>query len=492
MPSLTTSLTLGQKFKVAQDRFRNDPVGFNERVLKRNGYWEMQEAIARSIVDYHVTVCYSGNSVGKDYLLGGIVPWWVFCRTNSLCIVTGVSQTLLGSITWKEVRRAIEGSPLLRALKWRITNGVKTSPQVVEVRPGWHALGYSTTTVERASGQHAPELLAIVNEGSGVEDEIYDAIDSLKYKRLVVFGNPLRAEGRFVELIRQAERDRAEGVPKHLAVNAIQIPSTMSPHAHLDESPWGLADKTWLASCYRRYGEHSLWVRSHIKAEIPRVSADQLLEERWLDAAATIPRDPATLSVDHPVFATRWISGDLGEGVGRDSTSVFVTDDYGVLDVVWGSALDLESAALIYHDLGRKWQVPHHRMSYDRVGIGREFPLHLARLGMTFLTQPVGYAGSSAATLSEFTNLRTEAAFMLRAALDPSGSPDWRRPHTRRAQPYSIPPGDYWERLRTELSKLTYHLVGTQTALLSKDDHCKILGHSPDLSDALCQRFAFT
>ena len=60
----------------------------------------------------------------------------------------------------------------------RITGGMKASPAMVEVRPGWQALGYSTTSVERASGQHAKDLLVVVEEVSGVEGEIWDAIES--------------------------------------------------------------------------------------------------------------------------------------------------------------------------------------------------------------------------------------------------------------------------------------------------------------------------
>ena len=61
--------------------------------------------------------------------------------------------------------------------------------------PGWHALGYPTTSVERASGQHAKDLLVIIEEASGVEDEIWNALYSLKYSKLVAIGNPIRAEG---------------------------------------------------------------------------------------------------------------------------------------------------------------------------------------------------------------------------------------------------------------------------------------------------------
>ena len=125
---------------------------------------------------------------------------------------------------------------------------------MIEVAPGWHALGFSTTSVERSSGQHAKHLLTVVEEASGVEDFVFDAIDSLGYERLVCIGNPIRAESKFVDLIRQAARDRADNVPPRLAVNAIRIPSTESPHAHEEKSEFGLADRTWLESMYRKYG----------------------------------------------------------------------------------------------------------------------------------------------------------------------------------------------------------------------------------------------
>jgi hypothetical protein len=125
-------------------------------------------------------------------------------------------------------------------------------------------------------------------------------------------------------------------------------------------------------------------------------------------------------------------------------------------------------------------------MSFDRGGIGREMALHLARYDL--MARP--YTGAAGASSPEYTNLRTEAAMRLRMRLDPEGAADWRAPF-RRQVPYAVPPGDFWPRLRDELSKLTYHLVGSKIALLSKEDHAKALGHSPDAADALLQAFSF-
>lgn len=491
--SSTLSSTTIQQLRRIQAKYRNDPVGFNRDVLKRPPYdpdpakRQYQHEVCDSVLKYRVTVVFSGNSTGKDYLLGGLIPWWGFTRPNSLTMVTGVSQTLLGSVTFKEVRRAVSGSPLLSRLGLKMSQGVKASPQVIEFGPGWHVLGFSTTNVERASGQHAPELLAVINEGSGVEDAIYDAVDSWVYKRLLVFGNPIRAEGRFVDLIRQADADRRDGVPPHLAVNAIQIPSTDSPHADLDHSPYGLADRTWIDAMVRRYGADSLWVKTHIKAEVPEVDADRLIPDAWLDRAAAVERLP--LNPFDADARTRRISCDLGEGVGRDSTAICVRDRLGVLEWVAGAALGLGDAAARIAELAHRWRVPHHRISYDRLGIGRDLRHHLARHG---ITEAIGYAGSGRPRDPRaFTNLRTEAAWRLRQRLNPDWCDDPAFPRATAQTPFRIPPDAQWSMLREELQELSYECVGKQVRLIPKEDLCAILGRSPDRSDALLQSFAF-
>ena len=458
---------------------RDDPNLFNELFVDDgHSFWSRQREMAESVVNYRTSAFYSGNMIGKDFFVGRLVWWWLYTRPGSLVIVTGPSQTLLGSVTWKEVRRALP-----RLASARLSKGVKTSPQQVDCGGGWQALGFSTTSIERASGQHNEHLLVVVDEASGVDDEIWDAIESLGYERLVAIGNPIRADGRFVQLIRQAEQDARDGIPPRLAVKAIQIPSTDSPHANMEKSPWGIADKTWLDSCYRRYGRESLWVRSHIKAEIPEVSADTLIPENWLDYAAAQTRP--SLPLNHPIHATRRLAVDLGEGVGRDSSCVLVRDDWGVLEVVVGSSIGLPEAATLMYQLGQRWSIPAARMSFDRLGIGRNMPNHLAKWG---LTAAVGYAGEASPMDSQFTNLRTEAAWKLRQRLDPQHVPDIRTPLVAQ-RPFVIPTQEWYSRLREELKPLTYSLSGRKTKLLPKTDWATVLGHSPDVADALIQSF---
>ena len=294
-------------------RFRDDPDMFHSTILRRPAYWWRQTEAAQSVAENRDTVVCSGNAVGKDYLVAGLILWWLLTRRNALVIVTGPSQTLLGTVLWKELRRAIAQARL--PLGGHITQGVCSSPHRLDFGDGWGALGFSTNNVERASGQHARDVLVIAEEASGLPPHAWEAIDGLKYARLMAIGNPIRADGRFVDLIRQGERDERDGAPAHLRVKALRIPSTESPHAHLEHSPYGLADKTWLEANERRYGKDSPWVRSHIHALIPEVSGQAL----WIRRGSTPARRCARRS-GRPYPQKLWLAVDLAEGVGRDWT----------------------------------------------------------------------------------------------------------------------------------------------------------------------------
>lgn len=467
---------------------RNDPDAFND-VFVNDGksFWSRQREMSESVVKYRRSIIYSGNMIGKDFWIGRLVWWWLLTRPGSLVMITGPSQTSLGSITWKEVRQATPrwmGTDV-RSVSARLSQGVKSSPQMVDLGPGWQAMGLSTTTVERFSGHHNSQLLVVIDEASGLEPEIRDSIESLGYERLVAIGNPIRAEGPFIEMIRQADADLRDNIPPHLATNAIRIPSTDSPHAHLEKSPWGIADKTWIESSYRTYGgQHSFWCNSHVHAIIPTVSAQRLIPDIWLDYATSIQRQNQPLN--HPVHRTRRIAVDLSEGVGRDDTCILVRDSNGILDCDARNSLSLAEAAAATANLAARWNVPAERISYDGLGIGRDFPKHLAKVGLIGCIRYVG--GGEPAEPRRFFNLRTESAWHLHDRLNPDRHTDDRYPLTSRQPPFAIPARAWWALMRQDLAALTYELVGErQVKLIKKEDLMEVLGRSPDRGDALIQ-----
>lgn len=179
----------------------------------------------------------------------------------------------------------------------------------------------------------------------------------------------------------------------------------------------------------------------------------------------------------------------MGEGVGRDCTAILVRDDHGILDLVAGSALCPADAAAETARLSRLYAVPDGRISYDKLGIGRDFGNHLARHG---LSAAVGYVGSGRPRDPKaYPNLRSEAAWALRRRLNPDWALDPAAPLASRQAPFAIPARAWWPLLREDLEALSYDLVGGQTRLIKKADLMARLGRSPDRGDALIQSFAF-
>jgi len=155
----------------------------------------------------------------------------------------------------------------------------------------------------------------------------------------------------------------------------------------------------------------------------------------------------------------------------------------------------LPEAAAAIHRLVTRWNVPHDKITFDKLGIGRNFPNHLARWG---ITMAIPYAGEGRPQdPNTHVNLRTEAGWKLRNRLDTT-HPVYAPPvpglplRSVPQRPFFFCAGPYYLRLVEELRPLTYGLVGRKIKLMPKDEWATILGHSPDVADALIQSMILT
>ena len=500
--SVTATDTLAE----ALHRCYDDPVLFNRVFLGRGEYWAAQRRICRSLVRYKTTVVVSGNSTGKDYCTGGLIPWWLRTRKDSLIYVTGPSHTVISTVTWKEVNRAVDGRGVAVPLGIKTTKSANASPQVASLGDGWQALGFSTTSIERASGQHAANLLVIVNEASSRDLDnsgAWEAIRGLNPAKLLVLGNPLYPDGRFRELAKRAERERDDPtIPDSEKVNCIVIPSTDSPDIHLARSPRGLADRGFLDEARREYGEDSLWWLSHVLAVFPDTATDLLLQPAWVDRVGTVQRAGGN-------GGRRRMGVDLGEGTGRDSSFIFIVDDLGILHGEGSDRMGIPEAAVRMNALAATYSVRQEDIVYDAGGRGKDLPRYLEQF---HITEAMPYHGSGKGGW-KYVNKRSRMAWALRQRLDPQRPmPLPREPELtyeqqkERESPFYVAPPKvpnalqppfalpadrpWWARLSEELKGLRYHMDGSKIALEKKEDFAKRLGRSPDACDALAMTFA--
>jgi hypothetical protein len=445
----------------------DDPGGFNHAVLGRKNYWAGQIEIAESVLAHRTTLVQAGNLVGKTYVLAGILLWYLYTRDDAIVISTAPTQTQLEEVLWKEVRSAWRNS------KVPLDGRLLADPQKIALSDTHFALGYSTTKTERLSGHHANNLLVIVDEFSGIDPEIVEALDSLDAHRTLAVGNPIRPDGAFYE--------RCVSAHENPHTNLLIIPSTDSPDIELERSPRGLASRTWLESVRADYGEGSHWWLSHVLAQFPGSVIEAVILPAWLDVAA---------QTRHRRAGPARIAIDLGEGGGGDQTVIIVRDDNGILAIEYSRHWNLETTATKAALLAQRFNVPGWRVSWDAGGIGSDFLNRLEAVGLHSANPYRGGSGGNA----KFANTRTSATWALRKRLDPKRmipvNPS--SPVLVPQPPFAIAPA-HVALMRRELQALRYGQDEKNRVILeSKESLIKRLKHSPDFADALAQSFAYS
>ena len=66
-------------------------------------------------MDHRIVAVETGNMLGKGFLIGGLVPWFLWTRKHSLVYICGAGQTQIGSVHFKEIRWAVQNCPFWKA-----------------------------------------------------------------------------------------------------------------------------------------------------------------------------------------------------------------------------------------------------------------------------------------------------------------------------------------------------------------------------------------
>ena len=401
----------------------------------------------------------SGNSTGKSFLAAGIALWHYKTFAGSKTVTTGPTFQQLQRILWAYIRKTYNACELSKQ-----GDTERWADPLLSVDPEHYLVGVNPQNIESASGYHGEHVMALVDESSALTNAKSEAINSWNPSKRVYIGNPLRPDGPFYEM---CTRQRLEPDP---SVCLIRIPSTESPaiKAGQRRSPVGFADLDWLDDMRREYGEDSPWWKSHVLAEFPDTAEGQLVARDWIDRAINAHID-AKDDRTEPVMAI-----DLGAGRGGDRSVILVRTARRIIHLSHSNQWTLEDTARIASETARKFAVKHHRIIYDRSGLGEGFESILRNSGVI---GAVGFLGGSEARghQKKFENLKSAAAWQLRKMLNPETA----------REPFAIP-YEFGTLLRAELQAMTYEVTGRDKIKLTDKDTLKArLGRSPDLADAL-------
>lgn len=198
----------------------------------------------------------SGHGVGKTSVESVTLLWFLSCFRFPKVIATAPTRQQLNDILWSEVEKWRSRSPLLR----EILTWTKTYIYMNGYEKRWFAVAKTASEPENMQGFHEENMLIIVDEASGVEDDIMEAILATlsgKNNKLLMCANPTRITGTFYD-----SHNRDRGMYKCHRVSSLDSSRT---------------NKENIASFIRKYGEHSNVVKVRVFGDFPEQEDDAFI-----------------------------------------------------------------------------------------------------------------------------------------------------------------------------------------------------------------------
>lgn len=233
------------------DRIRayaKDPNGFARDVLGL-ALWEGQIKIVEACRDRLRVAVVSGHKIGKSTALAVLAIWYYCSFPGARVVITATTSRQVDGIIWREVRRLVRRAklPIPGAADIHVLarSGLKDPDDFSEI------VGFTAREAEAAAGISGANLLYLIDEASGVPDEIFEAIEGNRAAgtvRVVMIGNPTRSEGEFFEAF-HSKRDLYQ---------TFEISSEDTPNASGKGTPIpGLASREWIDEKIREWGRDS-------------------------------------------------------------------------------------------------------------------------------------------------------------------------------------------------------------------------------------------
>ena len=199
-----TSNSRAEFFRERLPIYRKDPVLFCEEVTNFHAEPYQKEMLTDLALSPKVTVK-SGHGIGKTAAEANAVLWFLSCFPYARVVATAPTAQQLNDVLWAELNKWISKSPLLQA----ILHWTKTYVFVDGFERRWFAVAKTASKPENMQVFHEDNMLFIIDEASGVSDEIMEAILATLSggnNKLLMCGNPTRTTGTFYDSF---HKDRA-------------------------------------------------------------------------------------------------------------------------------------------------------------------------------------------------------------------------------------------------------------------------------------------
>lgn len=242
--------------------------------------WRKQRRILTAIARKKKVAVRSGQKTGKTTAFVVAALWWAATRARARVVLTAPGNAQVRNVLWKELRRicydrAPDGRLVVEVLGVEPALMPSTGMQWPD---GREIIGFSADTPETMQGMSGPEMLVLVDEGSGVEDVIFEAIDgnSAAGGHIATASNPTKQSGWFFDAF-HSKREFWE---------RIEISSEETPNVTGEEDAIpGLAGPEFISQRRAEYGETNPFYLVRIKGEFAGTASNAVVGLAAIDAA---------------------------------------------------------------------------------------------------------------------------------------------------------------------------------------------------------------
>ena len=437
------------------------PVEFAGEVLGVE-LWAKQRELLSALPDHHRVAVKSGNGLGKGFGAAVAVLWYLYTHDPAIVLSTAPTFRQVRYILWRQIHNLYRRAP--QAL------GGKLLDTRWDLDDDRYALGLSADGPDQFQGFHSPNMLIVVDEAEGVNDNIYEAIEAVMTSaepRLLLIGNPTTTSGMF----RRAFHEERQ-IYHCITISALDSPNLQAEKVVVP----GLVTARWVHERRQIWGEDNPLYRSRVLGEFPDQAEDSLIRLSQVEAAVERWR-AFQLAQANGSAALPPAGGDIaGETVlavdvaryGSDHSVILRRQGQRVEEIRTFNGLDTMQLAGWVAAAIRECQPL--RTCVDEVGVGAGVVDRLREQGYGVR----GINVAQAARQKEiFANLRAEGYWRLRELFA--------------AGEIAIPPD---QQLVGELVSLRYQHDSRGRVLLERKEDMRKRGvPSPDRADALMLAF---
>lgn len=293
-------------FLMVCQNYRDDPIGFARDVLGITLTRQQSDALDALANGKRRTAIKSGHGVGKSCMSAVAALWFLCTRPFGRVVVTAPSSNQLYNTMMAEIKLWYNKSVLKNLSLFRFTKD-RIRIDSDDHAETWGLSAVSVANPENISGQHAEEMFAIVDEGAGVDSEIFVRLEGVlttESTYLLTCGNPSFTSGYFYDIFNNPNYAKEYDLFTFNCENSDNVKTD------------------WIEYMKSKYGEDSAIYKVRVLGEFAP------MDESIIISRDRVKRAIGRVLVDEGDTDTVHIGVDVASGNGGDKSCISVRRGY--------------------------------------------------------------------------------------------------------------------------------------------------------------------